>query len=50
MSSVEGISPRYLLSIEYIYVDLFIYGDLSSALTSVRGGAFKVSSFASLAI
>jgi hypothetical protein len=42
--SVEGISPRYLLSVRYIY------GDLSSALTSMRGGDFKVSGFDTLPI
>jgi hypothetical protein len=47
---VEGISPRYLLSVIDISRDLFIYGDLASALTSMRGGAFKVSGFSTLPI
>jgi hypothetical protein len=42
---VEGISPRYLPSVRDISGDLFISGDLVSALTSVRGGDFKVSGF-----
>jgi hypothetical protein len=47
---VEGISPRYILSVRYISGDLFIYGDLASILTSVRGGAFKVLGFVTLPI
>jgi hypothetical protein len=47
---VEGISPRYLLSVRYISGDLFVYVDLASALTSMRGGAFKVLGFATLPI
>ena len=50
MKLVEGISPRYLLSVRDISGDLFIFGDLASAFTSVRDDAFKVSSFATLPI
>jgi len=50
VKSVEGISPRYLPSIRDISGDLFVSGDLVSAFTSVRGGAFKVSGFATLPI
>jgi hypothetical protein len=47
---VEGISPGYSPSVRDISVDLFIFGDLSSAHTSMRGGDFKVSGFATLPI
>jgi hypothetical protein len=53
---VEGISPQYLPSIKDIYGDLFvsrdlfISKDLASAFTSMKGDAFKVSSFATLPI
>jgi hypothetical protein len=47
---VEGISPGYSPSIRNVSVDLFIFGDLASAHTSMRGDAFKVSSFATLLI
>jgi hypothetical protein len=46
--SVEGISPRYLLSIKDISGDLFVDGDLASA--SEIGGAFKVTKFSTLPI
>ena len=45
MRLVEGISPQYLLSVIYISGDLFIYGDLASTFTSVRGGSFEVLGF-----
>jgi hypothetical protein len=48
--SVEGIFLQYLLSIRDISRDLFVYRDLASDLTFVRGGAFKVSVFATLPI
>ena len=47
---VEEISPRYLLSVIDISGDLFVSEDIVSALTSVRGGAFKVSGFDTLPI
>ena len=47
---VEEIFPRYLLSVRDISGDLFVSGDLVSALTSVRGDAFKVSGSATLPI
>jgi hypothetical protein len=47
---VERISPQYLLSVRYISRDLFVYGDLASTFTSVRGGAFEVSGFLALPI
>jgi hypothetical protein len=50
MRLVEGISPQFLLSIRYISGDLFVYGDLTSAFTSMRGGAFEVSGFVTLPI
>jgi hypothetical protein len=50
MKSVEGISPRYLPSVIDISRDLFVSGDLASAIISVRGGAFKVLGFATLPI
>jgi hypothetical protein len=50
MRLVEGISPRYLLSVRDICGDLFVSRDLSSDFTSVRGDTFKVLGFASLPI
>ena len=50
MKLVEGITPGYSPSVRDISVDLFIFGDLASTHTSVRGGAFKVSGFATLPI
>ena len=50
MRSVEGISPQYLLSVRDISRDLFVSGDLASALTSVRGSAFKLSGFVTMPI
>jgi hypothetical protein len=47
---VEGITPGYSPSVRYTYVDLFVFGDLASIHTSMRGGAFKVSVFATLPI
>jgi hypothetical protein len=42
MKLVEGINPGYSPSMRDISVDLFVFGVLASAHTSVRGGAFKV--------
>jgi hypothetical protein len=50
MKLVEGITPGYSLSVRDISVDLFVFGDLASAHTSLRGGTFKVSGFATLPI
>jgi hypothetical protein len=50
MKLFEGITPRYLPSVKDISVDLFVFGDLASTHTYVRGGAFKVSGFATLPI
>jgi hypothetical protein len=50
MKLVEGINPRYLPSVRDISVDLFIFGDLASAHTSLRGGTFKVLGFSTLPI
>jgi hypothetical protein len=36
-----GDSPLYLPNFEYISGVLFVYGDLVSAFTSMRGNAFK---------
>jgi hypothetical protein len=38
---VEGISPRYLLSVRDISRDLFVYGNHASALTFMRGGVSR---------
>jgi hypothetical protein len=43
MRSVEGISTQYLLSVRYTSGDILVYGDLASALTSVRSDDLKVS-------
>jgi hypothetical protein len=50
MKLVEGITPGYSPSVRYISVDLFIFGDLASIYTSMRGGAFQVLGFATLPI
>jgi hypothetical protein len=50
MKLVEGITPGYSPSIRDIFVDLFVFGDLASTHISMRGGAFKVSGFATLPI
>ena len=50
MKLVEGITPGYSPSVKDIFVDLFVFGDLASAHTSVRGGTFKVSVLATLPI
>ena len=50
MKLVEGINLGSSHSVRDISVDLFVFGDLASAHTSVRGGAFKVSGFATLPI
>jgi hypothetical protein len=50
MKLVEGITPGYSPSIRDISMDLFVFGDLASAHTSMRGGAFKVSGFSTLPI
>jgi hypothetical protein len=47
---VEGITHGYSPSIKDISVDLFIFGDLANAHNYLRGGAFKVLSFATLPI
>jgi hypothetical protein len=47
---VEGITPGYSPSVRDIFVDLFIFEDLDSTHTSVRGGAFKVLGFSTLPI
>ena len=47
---VEEISLQYLLSIKDISGDLFVYGGLSSTFTSMRGGAFNILGFVTLAI
>jgi hypothetical protein len=47
---VEGITPGNSPSVRDISVDLFIFGDLASIHTSMRGGTFKVSGFATLPI
>jgi hypothetical protein len=47
---VEGITPRYSRSVRDISVDLFVFGDLASAHTSMRGDTFKVLGFATLPI
>jgi hypothetical protein len=47
---VEGITPGYFPSVRDIFVDLFIFGDIASTHTSVRGDAFKVLAFATLPI
>jgi hypothetical protein len=47
---VEGISPQYLLSIRDISGDLFVYVDLASTFTSMRGSAFEISGFDTLPI
>jgi hypothetical protein len=40
----------YSLSVSDISMDLFVFGDLASIHTSVRGCNFKVSGFATLPI
>jgi hypothetical protein len=50
MNFVEGITPGYSHSVRDIYVDLFIFRDLASIHTFVRGGTFKVLGFSTLPI
>jgi hypothetical protein len=50
MKLVEGITPGYPPSVRDISVDLFVFGDLGSTHTSMRGGDFKVLGFATLPI
>jgi hypothetical protein len=47
---VEGITRGYSPSVGDISVDLFVFGDLASIHTSVRGGTSKDSGFATLPI
>jgi hypothetical protein len=47
---VEGITLGYSPSVIDISVDLFVFGDLASSHTSVRGSDFKVSGFDTLPI
>jgi len=42
MKLVEGITPGNSPNIKDISMDLFVFGDLTSTHTSVRGGDFKV--------
>jgi hypothetical protein len=50
MKLVEGISPEYFPSIKDIFADLFIFEDLASAHTYLRGGAFNILGFSTLPI
>jgi hypothetical protein len=50
MKLVEGITPGYSPSIRDISMNLFVFGDLAGAHTSMRGSAFKVSGFSTLPI
>jgi hypothetical protein len=47
---VEEISLQYLLCVKDISGDLFVYGDIASTFTFMRGGAFEISGFATLPI
>jgi hypothetical protein len=50
MKLVEGLSLEYSPSVRDISMDLFVFGDLASTHTSMRGGAFKILGFSTLPI
>jgi hypothetical protein len=50
MKLVEGITPGYSPSARDISVDIFVFGDLSSTHTSMRGGDLNILVFATLPI